>query len=152
LERAIKTLRAATAPIIIAGGGVHYSQATQALRRFAEAYSIPVSETQAGKSALPHDHALNMGAIGVTGTAAANALAENADVILAIGTRLQDFTTGSWALFNNPARVILSVNAGLRRRQARRDADGLRCTDRHRGTREGTTRMEGVATLDRSRS
>ena len=110
LERAIKTLRAATAPIIIAGGGVHYSQATQALRRFAEAYSIPVSETQAGKSALPHDHALNMGAIGVTGTAAANALAENADVILAIGTRLQDFTTGSWALFNNPARVILSVN------------------------------------------
>jgi 3D-(3,5/4)-trihydroxycyclohexane-1,2-dione acylhydrolase (decyclizing) len=110
LERAIKTLQAATAPIIIAGGGVHYSQATHALRRFAEAHGIPASETQAGKSALPHDHALNMGAIGVTGTAAANALAEKADVILAIGTRLQDFTTGSWALFNNPARVILGVN------------------------------------------
>lgn len=110
LQRAIETLRAAKAPIVIAGGGVHYSQATTALRHFAEAHGIPVSETQAGKSALPHDHALNMGAIGVTGTAAANALAETADVILSIGTRLQDFTTGSWALFKNPARIILSVN------------------------------------------
>jgi 3D-(3,5/4)-trihydroxycyclohexane-1,2-dione acylhydrolase (decyclizing) len=110
LQRAVETVRAAKAPIIIAGGGVHYSQATTALRRFAEAHGVPVSETQAGKSALPHDHALNVGAIGVTGTAAANALAGKADVILAIGTRLQDFTTGSWALFKNPARVILGLN------------------------------------------
>ena len=95
-------LKTATAPIIIAGGGVHYSQATSALRRLAEAHGIPVSETQAGKSAMPHDHPLNMGAIGVTGTSAANGLAEEADVIVAVATRLQDFTTGSWALSKTP--------------------------------------------------
>ncbi|HEU4378711.1 MAG TPA: 3D-(3,5/4)-trihydroxycyclohexane-1,2-dione acylhydrolase (decyclizing) [Hyphomicrobiaceae bacterium] len=111
LERAIKTLQAATAPMIIAGGGVHYAQATRALRRFAETHGVPVSETQAGKSALPHNHPLNMGAIGVTGSSAANTLAGKADVILAIGTRLQDFTTGSRALFKNPAPVILGINA-----------------------------------------
>jgi 3D-(3,5/4)-trihydroxycyclohexane-1,2-dione acylhydrolase (decyclizing) len=110
LQRTVDALRAAKAPVIIAGGGVHYSQATTALRHFAAAHGVPVCETQAGKSALPHDHALNVGAIGVTGTAAANALAGKADVILAIGTRLQDFTTGSWALFKNPARVVLGVN------------------------------------------
>jgi 3D-(3,5/4)-trihydroxycyclohexane-1,2-dione acylhydrolase (decyclizing) len=69
-----------------------------------------VSETQAGKSVLPHDHPLNLGAIGVTGTSAANALAAQADVVLAIGTRLQDFTTGSWALFADPGRRIVSLN------------------------------------------
>jgi 3D-(3,5/4)-trihydroxycyclohexane-1,2-dione acylhydrolase (decyclizing) len=111
LARAASVLRTAMAPLIIAGGGVHYSQAADALARLAEAYAIPVTETQAGKSALPHDHALNMGAIGVTGTSAANGLAEKADVILAIGTRLQDFTTGSWALFKNPARLIVALNA-----------------------------------------
>jgi 3D-(3,5/4)-trihydroxycyclohexane-1,2-dione acylhydrolase (decyclizing) len=110
IKRAVAALQGATAPIIIAGGGVHYSQATSALRRFAESYGVPVSETQAGKSALPYDHPLNVGAIGVTGTSAANALAERADVILAIGTRLQDFTTGSWALFKNPARATVGVN------------------------------------------
>src|SRR5213075_2444680 len=73
-------------------------------------HGIPVSETQAGKSALPHDHPLNMGAIGVTGTSAANALAEQADVVLAAGTRLQDFTTGSWSLFSETSRRIVSLN------------------------------------------
>src|SRR5213075_2913861 len=73
-------------------------------------HGIPVSETQAGKSALPHDHPLNMGAIGVTGTSAANALAAQADLVLAVGTRLQDFTTGSWALFAEAARRIISLN------------------------------------------
>ena len=82
---------------------MHYAEATDALDRFATAHGIPVAETQAGKSALPHDHPLNLGAIGVTGTSAANQAAEAADVILAVGTRLQDFTTGSWALFRNPA-------------------------------------------------
>ena len=97
-------------PVIIAGGGVLYSEATAALRSFAERYGVPVMETQAGKSSLPHDHDLNMGSVGVTGTAAANALAEEADVVLAIGTRLQDFTTGSWALFKNNNLKIVGLN------------------------------------------
>jgi 3D-(3,5/4)-trihydroxycyclohexane-1,2-dione acylhydrolase (decyclizing) len=110
LAAAADLLRQAKTPLIIAGGGVHYSEATEALDRFATTHGIPVAETQAGKSALPHDHALNLGAIGVTGTSAANSAAEAADVILAIGTRLQDFTTGSWALFRNPARRLIGLN------------------------------------------
>jgi 3D-(3,5/4)-trihydroxycyclohexane-1,2-dione acylhydrolase (decyclizing) len=97
-------------PLIIAGGGVHYAEATEALKDFAEVHGISVCETQAGKSALPHDHPLNMGSIGVTGTSAANALAREADAILAVGTRLQDFSTGSWALFGNPERKIVGLN------------------------------------------
>ena len=69
---------------------------------FAETHGVPVAETQAGKSSIPATHPLAVGSIGVTGTSAANALAEEADVMLAVGTRLQDFTTGSWALFKNP--------------------------------------------------
>jgi len=110
LAEAAATLRAAKAPLIIAGGGVHYADATGALDRFVTAHAIPVAETQAGKSALPDDHACNLGAIGVTGTSAANQAAEEADVILAVGTRLQDFTTGSWALFRNPARKFIALN------------------------------------------
>jgi 3D-(3,5/4)-trihydroxycyclohexane-1,2-dione acylhydrolase (decyclizing) len=110
LVEAATALARAKKPLIVAGGGVHYSEATDALRAFAETHGIPVAETQAGKSALPHDHPLNVGAIGVTGTSAANALAEEADVVLAVGTRLQDFTTGSWALFKNPERRIVGLN------------------------------------------
>ncbi|MGC1412419.1 MAG: 3D-(3,5/4)-trihydroxycyclohexane-1,2-dione acylhydrolase (decyclizing) [Acetobacteraceae bacterium] len=110
LKAAADLLEHAKAPLIIAGGGVHYSEATAALDRFATAHGIPVAETQAGKSALRHDHPCNLGAIGVTGTSAANEAAETADVILAIGTRLQDFTTGSWALFQNPARRLIGLN------------------------------------------
>ena len=97
-------------PVIIAGGGVLYSQASGALKNFAERYGVPVMETQAGKSSLPHDHALNMGSVGVTGSSASNTLAEEADVVLAIGTRLQDFTTGSWALFKNDNLKIIGLN------------------------------------------
>jgi 3D-(3,5/4)-trihydroxycyclohexane-1,2-dione acylhydrolase (decyclizing) len=97
-------------PVIIAGGGVLYSEASQALRSFAERHGVPVLETQAGKSSLPHDHPLNMGSVGVTGTSAANTLAEQADAVLAIGTRLQDFTTGSWALFKNDDLKIIGLN------------------------------------------
>ncbi|MET3925754.1 3D-(3,5/4)-trihydroxycyclohexane-1,2-dione acylhydrolase (decyclizing) [Devosia sp. 2618] len=97
-------------PVIIAGGGVLYSEASKALRTFAERYGVPVLETQAGKSSLPHDHPLNMGSVGVTGTSASNTLAEEADVVLAIGTRLQDFTTGSWALFKNDNLKIIGLN------------------------------------------
>ena len=110
LAEAAATLRAARAPLIIAGGGVHYADATAVLDQFATAHAIPVAETQAGKSTLPHDHPCNLGAIGVTGTSAANQAAEDADVILAAGTRLQDFTTGSWALFRNPARKLIALN------------------------------------------
>jgi 3D-(3,5/4)-trihydroxycyclohexane-1,2-dione acylhydrolase (decyclizing) len=107
---AASALLQAKKPVIIAGGGVLYSQASDTLRRFAERYGIPVLETQAGKSSLPHDHPLNMGSVGVTGTSAANTLAEEADVVLAIGTRLQDFTTGSWALFKSDDLRIIGLN------------------------------------------
>ena len=110
LVDAAALLGRAKKPLIVAGGGVHYSEAAETLRKVAEAHGIPVTETQAGKGALPHDHPLNLGAIGVTGTGAANALAAEADVILAVGTRLQDFTTGSWALFKNPDRRIVCLN------------------------------------------
>ncbi len=110
LAEAARVLRDASAPLIIAGGGVHYSEATTALDRFATAHGIPVAETQAGKSALPDDHPLNVGAIGVTGTSAANEAAQSADVVLAVGTRMQDFTTGSWALFRLPERRLIGLN------------------------------------------
>jgi 3D-(3,5/4)-trihydroxycyclohexane-1,2-dione acylhydrolase (decyclizing) len=110
LARAVSMLREAKKPMIIAGGGVLYSEASSALAGFAERHGIPVAETQAGKSSLPFLHKLNMGAVGVTGTSAANRLAEEADVILAVGTRLQDFTTGSWALFKNPGKSIIGLN------------------------------------------
>jgi 3D-(3,5/4)-trihydroxycyclohexane-1,2-dione acylhydrolase (decyclizing) len=110
LAAAAVLLANAEKPLLVAGGGVHYSEAFDALGEFAEAHSVPVAETQAGKSALPDDHPLNLGAIGVTGTSAANAMAEEADVILAVGTRLQDFTTGSWALFRNPDCRFIGLN------------------------------------------
>ena len=110
IEDAIGAIRSAKKPMIIAGGGVHYAGACDDLCKFAHRHNIPVAETQAGKSALPWDDDLNMGSIGVTGASSANAIAEEADLIIAVGTRLQDFTTGSWALFKNPDRRILSIN------------------------------------------
>lgn len=110
LAAAADLLASAEKPVLICGGGVLYSGAVEALKGFAETHDIPVLETQAGKSALPHSHRLNMGSVGVTGTSASNALAEEADVILAVGTRLQDFTTGSWALFKNPKARIIGLN------------------------------------------
>ncbi|WP_339643053.1 3D-(3,5/4)-trihydroxycyclohexane-1,2-dione acylhydrolase (decyclizing) [uncultured Pelagibacterium sp.] len=110
LARAVAAIEGAKQPVLIAGGGVLYSGASDVLVRFAEAHDIPVMETQAGKSALPHSHPLNMGSVGVTGTSAANQLAEQADVVLAVGTRLADFTTGSWALFKNPGVKFVALN------------------------------------------
>jgi 3D-(3,5/4)-trihydroxycyclohexane-1,2-dione acylhydrolase (decyclizing) len=110
LKEAVAALRAAKKPFVICGGGVLYSQAEKELAAFCGKHSIPMSETQAGKSALPADDPLSLGAIGVTGTGAANKLAEEADVILAVGTRLADFMTGSWALFQNPARRFIGLN------------------------------------------
>ncbi|MDH3663191.1 MAG: 3D-(3,5/4)-trihydroxycyclohexane-1,2-dione acylhydrolase (decyclizing), partial [Alphaproteobacteria bacterium] len=103
-------LRRASRPVIIAGGGVQYSGAVAELTAFAETHGIPVVETIAGRANLVAEHPLNIGPIGVTGSDSANAIAEKADVILAIGTRLQDFTTGSWTAFAKGARLI-SLNA-----------------------------------------
>ncbi|TIM35705.1 MAG: 3D-(3,5/4)-trihydroxycyclohexane-1,2-dione acylhydrolase (decyclizing) [Mesorhizobium sp.] len=110
LAAAVAALKAATKPLMIAGGGVLYSQASGELAKLAQGAGIPVCETQGGKSSLPDDHPLNMAAVGVTGTLAANRLAEEADVVLAVGTRLQDFTTGSWALFKNSGKTIIGLN------------------------------------------
>ncbi|MXQ12993.1 3D-(3,5/4)-trihydroxycyclohexane-1,2-dione acylhydrolase (decyclizing) [Microvirga makkahensis] len=110
LAQAADLIRNAKKPFIVAGGGVLYSSAEKMLADFAHKHGLFVGETQAGKSSLPHDHPANLGAVGVTGTGAANALAEEADVVIAVGTRLQDFTTGSWALFKNPSRRIVGLN------------------------------------------
>ena len=110
LATAATAIKAAGNPVIIAGGGVHYAGACETLREFAESHQIPVVESQAGKSALPWDHPLNLGPVGVTGAAPANAICEKADLVLGVGTRFQDFTTGSWALFKNPARKLISLN------------------------------------------
>ena len=110
LAEALAAIKAAKAPVIVAGGGVVYSGAEAALASFAAEHGIPVVETQAGKSALAHDHAMNFGPVGVTGSSSANILCEGADLVIGLGTRFQDFTTGSWSLFKNPARRILAIN------------------------------------------
>ena len=110
VAQAAALIASAERPMIIAGGGVQYSQAVSELTEFAEALQIPVVETIAGRANMIATHPLNIGPIGVTGSDSANAIAEKADVIVAIGTRLQDFTTGSWTAFAKDARII-SVNA-----------------------------------------
>jgi 3D-(3,5/4)-trihydroxycyclohexane-1,2-dione acylhydrolase (decyclizing) len=111
LKSAAAALREAKRPIIIAGGGVKYSGAEAALSDFARRHGLPVAETQAGKGSLAWNDPANTGAIGVTGSVAANALAAQADLVLAVGTRLQDFTTGSRALFGKARLVALNVVA-----------------------------------------
>jgi 3D-(3,5/4)-trihydroxycyclohexane-1,2-dione acylhydrolase (decyclizing) len=108
---AAEALRGARKPLIIAGGGVHYSAAEATLAEFAHGHNIPVVETVAGKSSLLGDDRMYIGPIGVTGCEAANNLAAEADVVLAIGCRLQDFTTGSWTIFKNDDTVIIGANA-----------------------------------------
>ncbi|CAI9408301.1 3D-(3,5/4)-trihydroxycyclohexane-1,2-dione hydrolase [Pleomorphomonas sp. T1.2MG-36] len=110
LAAAIALLKSAKNPMIIAGGGVLYSEASAELAAFAEKHHIPVAVTQAGKSSIDETHPLSLGAVGVTGTSAANALAADADLVLAIGTRFQDFTTGSWALFKSGDLKIVALN------------------------------------------
>ncbi len=110
LAAAVATIRAAKRPMIIAGGGVLYSGASAELTAFAETHAIPVAVSQAGKSSIDERRPLALGAIGVTGTSAANALAADADLLIAVGTRLQDFTTGSWALFKSGDLKILALN------------------------------------------
>jgi 3D-(3,5/4)-trihydroxycyclohexane-1,2-dione acylhydrolase (decyclizing) len=110
IKRLADALKQAAAPLIVAGGGVHYSGASAELAEFAARFGIPVGETQAGKGSLPWDHPMCLGSIGVTGAGAANAAAAEADLVIGLGTRLQDFTTGSWALFENPAAELFQVN------------------------------------------
>ena len=110
LAAATRAVIAAKRPVAIAGGGVLYGAAWGSLREFSERHGVPVCETQAGKSSLPWDHPLQLGSVGVTGSPAANALTSEADLILAVGTRLQDFTTGSNSLFPKARLVSLNVN------------------------------------------
>jgi 3D-(3,5/4)-trihydroxycyclohexane-1,2-dione acylhydrolase (decyclizing) len=110
LARAAAVLGEATKPLIVAGGGVHYSLAEEELRTFAERHNIPVVETVAGKATLLSAHRLNAGPIGSTGCTSANALAAEADVVLAVGSRLQDFTTGSWTVFANESVRFIGLN------------------------------------------
>jgi 3D-(3,5/4)-trihydroxycyclohexane-1,2-dione acylhydrolase (decyclizing) len=110
VERAAEIVRAAKRPLIVAGGGVIYSEATDALRGFVDATGIPVAETQAGRGSLTSDHALSLGAVGATGTAAANRLAREADLVIGIGTRWSDFTTASKSAFQDPDVRFVNIN------------------------------------------
>jgi 3D-(3,5/4)-trihydroxycyclohexane-1,2-dione acylhydrolase (decyclizing) len=114
LEAAAAVIRSAKKPLIIAGGGVNYSRATDALAGFCEATGIPVGQSQAGKGTLVYDHPQCLGAIGSTGTTAANAVARDADVVIGIGTRYSDFTTASRTAFKNPEVRFVNINvAGM---------------------------------------
>ncbi|MFB5265642.1 3D-(3,5/4)-trihydroxycyclohexane-1,2-dione acylhydrolase (decyclizing) [Paenibacillus enshidis] len=110
LERAAAQIARGRRPLLIAGGGVLYSEASEQLAAFAEAFGIPVAETQAGKSALPWNHPLNVGAIGVTGSLAANRLAREADIVIGVGTRFSDFTTSSRSAFQHPDVSFVNIN------------------------------------------
>ena len=147
LARAVDLVRGAQRPLIVAGGGVIYSAATAALRALVDATGIPVAETQAGRGALLSEHPLSLGAVGATGTAAANRLARDADLVIGVGTRWSDFTTASKSAFQDPAVRFVNVNvasfdaakhsgaaAGRRRaRGARRAARGAGRLARRRG-------------------
>jgi 3D-(3,5/4)-trihydroxycyclohexane-1,2-dione acylhydrolase (decyclizing) len=166
IERATAMIREATKPLIIAGGGVLYSEATAALSDFADGLGIPVCETQAGKGALPWNHAWNVGAIGPNGSLAANRLALEADLVIAVGTRLADFTTASHTQFQNPDVSFLSINVSSRDAykfgarplvgDARATLDAMRgalAAGRHRtasgyGDRVETLKAEWDATVD----
>ncbi len=110
LERAVRLIKESKRPLIVAGGGVRYSEAEEALARFAEAFGIPVAESQAGKGALPTDHPWNVGPVGANGGLAANVLAREADLVLAVGTRLGDFVTASKTAFQNPKVRFVGIN------------------------------------------
>ena len=137
LTRAAELLRRAKKPLLICGGGVHYSLATAELAQFAEHRNIPVVETIAGRAALAHTHPCNAGPLGVIGSSSANALAAEADVVLAVGSRLQDFTTGSWSVFGDRADfTLICLNA------ARYDANKHRALPLVADAREGLRELD----------
>ena len=155
LGAAARLLAGARRPLVIAGGGVHYAAACEALAAFAAARALPVAETQAGKGALRWDHPCNAGAVGVTGTSAANRLAAEADVVIAIGTRLADFTTGSGRLFRNPDCRFLSINVCrhdiAKRRGLALRADALRTIEALSAALAGTPRETAWLEVARQR-
>jgi 3D-(3,5/4)-trihydroxycyclohexane-1,2-dione acylhydrolase (decyclizing) len=110
LDKAVEWIKESKRPLVIAGGGVHYADASKELETFSESTGIPVSETQAGKGSLLWDHPMNLGAIGVTGTSAANQMALKADLVINIGARLSDFTTASKTQFQNPDVKFIGLN------------------------------------------
>ncbi|MFI7014766.1 3D-(3,5/4)-trihydroxycyclohexane-1,2-dione acylhydrolase (decyclizing) [Streptomyces sp. NPDC050164] len=110
LTAAVEAIRSAERPLIVAGGGVHHSEAEAALKAFVDATGIPVSSTQAGKGSLRHDHPADLGGIGHTGTAVSDDLARTADLVIGVGTRFTDFTTASGTLFQNPGVRFLNLN------------------------------------------
>jgi len=110
IKSALALIKSSRKPILICGGGVRYSEAAENFAKFAESFNIPWGETQAGKSAIPYNHPLNLGGIGVTGNLAANRLAKEADLVIGVGTRYTDFTTASKQLFQNPDVKFLSIN------------------------------------------
>ena len=112
MDAVIALLKTAKRPLIISGGGVHYAQATAELAQLASLHGIPVVETIAGRATLLQSHPLNAGPLGVTGSDSANQMAAQADVVLAVGTRLQDFSTGSWTVFQSPDFQLVSINVG----------------------------------------
>ena len=146
LGQAAEWIAASQAPLIVAGGGVHYSEAHQALADFVAATGIPVAETQAGKGSLPYDHPLNLGAMGATGTRGANLVAQQADLIVGIGTRYSDFTTASNTAFQNPKVRFLNLNV------TEVDAYKLRALpllgDARAGLQELLPRLTGLRTSD----
>ena len=135
LRRAAAALAAAERPLIIAGGGVRWSLAEEQLAAFAEAHGIPVVETTAGRTSLPAHHPLNCGPVGVTGCTSANAMAADADLVLAVGTRMQDFTTGSMTVFGDESARIVGLNA------ARFDATKHLCLPLVADAREGLVEL-----------
>ena len=110
IERAVAVIQASRRPMIVSGGGAIYSEATEALRRFCERTGIPVGETQAGKGSLPYDHPCSLGAVGATGTSAANRAAREADLVVGVGTRYSDFTTASKTAFQNRKVRFVNIN------------------------------------------
>ncbi len=138
LAAAVDTLRSASTPVILAGGGVHYSFAEAELLAFAERHQIPVVETVAGKASVVASHGLNAGPVGVTGCESANNLVAAADVVLAVGSRLEDFTTGSWTLFQHPDVTIIGLNT------ARFDAHKRRSLPLVADAREGLVELSAA--------
>ena len=146
LDRAVAALRAAQRPLIVAGGGVIYSEASAALRAFAEATGIPVSDTQAGKGALAWDHPLAAGGVGATGSPVANDLARDADVVLGIGTRYSDFTTASRTAFAHPD--VRFVNLNVTAFDAGKHAGTALVADARAGLEALTAALAGYRTSD----
>ena len=139
LAQAADALRAASKPLLVLGGGVRYSGAAGRALRFAEQHRIPIVETTAGRTLVPHDHPLHAGPLGITGSTSANVLAAEADVVLAVGTRMQDFTTASWTVFNPDVHLIM-LNAA-RFDAVKHGAQALVC-DADEGLRELTDLLE----------